>query len=193
MKYILDFDRVLFDTDRFKAFLQDVGLGELPREETLLVKIEEAGINWKEFVNQDVLKFLRENGKDCIVVSSHVSRNRKDNNSSTEGRAFFQNEKIKRAGVTDLVHEVRITGAEKQEALTELIREHGENLVFLDDEPAHVRAAEELGYRAILFSPTETTSHVGGSEECTESGRSERVTAFREFVKLMGEGEKKAA
>ncbi|MFT5037368.1 MAG: hypothetical protein ACI9VM_000948 [Candidatus Azotimanducaceae bacterium] len=185
MKYILDFDRVLFDTDRFFLCLEEHGLDEIPRGRLLLQKIAGAGINWMDFVNKDALSFLEENGTDCAVVSSYVSRNRGDNEKTDSELAFFQTEKIRLSGITERVSEVKITGNEKHEALTYFAEKYGTDMVFLDDDIEHVATAHELGYRAMWLPPKEVSRASSSAESAPIQKEFETVGTFSDFVQCM--------
>lgn len=189
MKYILDFDRVLFNTDAFSARLKETGL-HMPRGSALLEAIEEQGIDWEEFVYPAAREFLAQHGSDCVIVSSFISTYRGDNSVDTDSLEFFQREKIKRSGLHDLVGgQVYVVGESKEEALSELRHSFAEPLVFIDDSPRQVKYARELEYEKVvwlstakeLFSnPIEAPSFVAEHIEGVE-----RVTSFAAFMELV--------
>jgi hypothetical protein len=183
MQIVLDFDRVLFDTDTFQSKLKEVGLHDVSRGRALVEAVNERGIDWTAFVRPGVSTFLRQQGNHCVVVSSYVSRYRQDNQNASADLEYFQREKIHRSGVADLVSKVVLVGESKLAALQALQRPE-ETAFFLDDEPEHVHAARSLGYNAILFrTPKNNAQAEAAFGEENDIVRS--VTQFEEFVALI--------
>lgn len=181
MRVVVDFDRVLFDTDAFSARLKSEGLGDMERDEKLLSEIEKRNIDWKEFVNPDAREYLKKNVKQCIVLSSYYSRKRQDNITNKDMLTLFQREKIKRSGIAELVLEVIVVGEHKHEKLLEFLAESEDDLVFVDDEYEHVAHAYKLGYRSVWMSKEERVSN-GRLEKIPSVSEFPRVHSFSEFL-----------
>ncbi len=182
MKYILDFDRVLFDTDAFIAELEKEGLGEMDRDEALVTLINEKGIDLKEFVNEGVVDFLSKHKDDCIIVSSYVSRNRGDNDTSESDLVFFQNEKIRLSGLDVLVSEVIVTGETKLTELENIYKKYDGEATLIDDEKDHIAHAKEIGFDTFwVRTPKNLLSSAEGVPDFVES---KQLSSFAEFTKL---------
>lgn len=184
MKFILDFDRVLFDTDRFIKDLEAEGINTSNRGRALLEEIEKARINWEAYVYPGVKEFLETHGRRCSVVSSSFSRSGDNDNGQAE-HDIFQREKIMRSGIGKVLNEeqIRITGEHKREMFAHL-KEASVLTVLLDDEPEHLEAGEALGFRTVKFltSKNQTGSLEGGP---TGFESMYRVRSFEEFVELV--------
>jgi hypothetical protein len=172
MQYILDFDRVLFDTDSFIQELETLKLDQFPRDQTLLDKIEAMNIKWKNFIYPGVEDFLRQHGSSCAIVSSYISRNRLDNDFDETVLSHFQNEKIIRSGLSQLVSEVVVTGTDKTTALKDLFEG---NAICLDDEIENVNLAQRIGYKPFLMR-----TQKNNNSEVPQTII--RVDSFKDFV-----------
>lgn len=188
MKFVLDFDRVLFDTDAFIAKMEEEGLGDLPRDHELLDAVEAKGIDWQEFVNPGVLEFLQTYGQDCTIVSSYISRNRGDNVEDESILKNFQEEKIKRSGLYKLVSENVMTGRSKMADLESL---YTKGAVLVDDEPEHIKAAKKLGFKTVWYMTPKKlfTNPERPSESIAELMEGDKVSEFNEFVDLVKDWE----
>lgn len=175
MRYILDFDRVLFDTDSFSQRLKLEGLGEMERGRQLVDMVEEKGIKWSEYVFDEVFAFLSEHGDESVILSSFVSRVRGDNDATEAELEFFQTEKITRSGVAKPVSKVVVLAEEK---LSELGKLFQPGAVFIDDEFKHIQAAQKIGYR-VVWKRTKHNEMLPVSDDIAS------VNSFEEFVALM--------
>jgi methionine salvage enolase-phosphatase E1 len=185
MKYILDFDEVLFNTTALKEKMEELGISEVQRDISLLETIFEKDPNFKmeDLVFPNALEFLKEHGKDCIVVSS-ASSIKSENNTNQEAQKEFQLKKIVLSGIGELVEDVRVVGAEKKEALSKIMKEFGEELVFLDDQEVYIREAQELGIKSVWMD-REGKGHLTGPEGVPTMLEFPRVGNFAEFVKYI--------
>jgi hypothetical protein len=188
MKYILDFDRVLFDTDRFSADLKSHGLGDMSRNHELLDAVTTAGLKWEAYVYPGVIDFLSQNGDRCEIVSSYISFYRGDNTEDEATLEHFQTEKIIRCGIKKMVHEVHLTNEDKTETLLEIRQQCSEPLVYIDDSPAQIRAVSELGYDHVVWFATARELFTNPNPESGPSfvtetfAEVEHVTSFEAFV-----------
>lgn len=187
MKYIFDFDRVLYATDALIDFINQHNLQDTPRGRALETALDEHNFDWESLVADSAKSFLASHLGECAIVSSSYSRRRGDNNNA-EGEDEFQEIKLKRSGVASLVNDqYRITRESKAEAYKEFI---SDDSIVLDDEIVHLREAEQLGARLVWFR---TKHNVMGA---TPEGKPEHieggsVTSFAQFVKLDEEWKKK--
>lgn len=180
MKYLIDFDECIFDASKLKEILRDCDIDIHARNGDTFSQIE-AHPNYqqfdvKELLFPDALAFLKERGKEVIIVSAAQT---KENQETVEATRAFQEEKIERSGVRDLVSKVVITGSSKTEALKELQRECDEPLVFVDDRPGYLKEAKELGILTIRLLRGEYKEDQGnGADDSSE------ITAFDELEKV---------
>jgi FMN phosphatase YigB (HAD superfamily) len=181
MKYILDFDEVLFNTTALKAKLAELGISEADRGIEVFERIEalDPSFTFSSLVFPGALKFLSEQGPNCIIVSSATSVT-PSNNTDLEKQLLYQAEKIKRSGVEALAHTVMVVGTSKKEAL-QVIKQNlentGEDMVFMDDREVYVRQAHALGIKSILMDRT--------CQKDLENEDFPRICCFIEFVTLV--------
>lgn len=169
MKYIFDFDDVLFFTTRHRKevvfpALEKAGVPmaklkeyyKIEREKGFSLKkaighfftnppknlYEEIMARSGDFVNQDLLEIIRKIGKEnCYLI--------------TFGESEFQKEKIKRAGVESLFSQIVALLESKKEAIEEITARHrGEEVFFIDDKAYHFQNLDLEKYpnlKTILF------------------------------------------
>jgi len=188
MKYILDFDEVLFNTSALKTKMAELGISETERGHEALARIEELDpeFSFTSLVFPGALKFLKEHGSDCIIVSSATSETA-ENNTDLEKQLAFQAEKIARSEVEKLVQSVHVVGISKKEALRELqhsLTSEGEEVVFVDDREKYVREAHALGIRSIWMDRG-GKGYVTNSEGVPTMLEFSRIGSFAEFVELV--------
>jgi hypothetical protein len=189
MILVLDFDRVLFDTDRFISDLNDNGLGEISRGPELILAIDKAGIKWEDYVDSYALSYLKNTEDEVYIVSSYYSRNRGDNDHLETSLKLFQETKIEKCGITKVVKKVFTVGEEKTQKLAELYemaKNEGKEICLLDDEKVHIESAINIGYRAIWYQKQSLTTSVA-IEKFNVSDKEfniEKVSSFKEFLGL---------
>lgn len=183
MKYILDFDEVLFNTTALKQKMDSLGFSESEREGDVLDKIIQIDpeFDLRSLVFPGALSFLQKYGKDCIVVSS-ASSVTVENNTNLEAQVAFQQKKIALSGVEDLVQSICVVGVDKTEALSEIQNEYGNELVFVDDREKYVKEARELGIESVWMD-REGKGHLIGPEGVPTMLEFPRVGSFKEFAK----------
>lgn len=188
MRIILDFDRVLFDTDAFVAKLEELGINHKVRNRALIDAILEQEISFEQFVHAGVVDFLTKRGSEVVIVSSHFSRTYDDNENPEANPHEWQQMKIELSGLAKLVERVIVTARAKREALVEAAA-GAEQVIVLDDEAEHVAVAEELGFRAFQYRTQKNTAFTpeGVPQFETEHG----VNSFAEFAKLIESDELK--
>ena len=155
MKYILDFDEVLFNTTALKEKMSALGIPESQRGLDVFERIAQADptFDFRQLVFPGALAFVQEHGKDCLIVSS-ASSVTAENNTDLQQQLAFQTEKIMRAGMTDFIDpgNVHVVGAQKHEALEalrDMLIAQGESFVFVDDRERYIREARELEIPAV--------------------------------------------
>ena len=191
MKYILDFDEVIFDTKALKAKMDEMNISQADRNNNLFHRIaeEDPSFNVKDFVFPDALVFLQEYGDQCIVVSSASSR-KEENNINTALQTEFQKNKISLSGVADLVSEVCVVSSEKTEALQEIQSDLGEDVLFLDDREVYIRQAQEIGMRSVWMD-REGKGNATSPEGVPAMKEFPRVASFSEFAQYIESCKKK--
>lgn len=158
MKYIFDFDEVLFNTTALKEKMVAAGILESERGLAVFEKLEafDPTFSCAALVFPGARAFLEAHGADCIIVSSASSITAGNNTDLALQRAF-QLEKVARSGVERLVSAVYIVDTTKKETL-QLIKtalEHeGEDMVFVDDRTMYIEEALGLGIKSILMDRT---------------------------------------
>ncbi len=129
MQYILDVDRTLFDTDRFK---QD-------SESYKRDGVWESGIwnqlNPKDYLYDDVIPFLTSLDKESVGILTVIRDYLGDKG------VEFQKGKVELTGVSELVSWCEYMKGEKGEYVAERCGE--EQMVFIDDEPGQIDSVHE--------------------------------------------------
>jgi len=191
MKYILDFDEVLFNTDALKEKMEEMGIPETQRGPDVFGAILEKDPHFKmeDLVFPNVWDFLQTHGNDCIIVSS-ASSSKAENNTDEKAQKEFQAKKIFLSGVEKFGADVRVVGVVKTEALKEVQNEYGEEeLIFLDDREPYVREAKALGIKSIWMD-REGKGHLANFEGTPAMLEFPRVGNFAEFVRYIESCEK---
>lgn len=157
MKFIFDFDDVLFHTTKlFKkhmyATLEKAGVSrdvaekyykEVRKDKLWLKELlihfsvsealyEEILKDSQNFINQELLNIVKKLGKEnCHIV--------------THGNDEFQRDKIKKAGIETLFSEIVVVQKSKKEAIEKICAEHfDEKVIFVDDKIKHF---EDLNFK----------------------------------------------
>lgn len=158
MKYFLDFDGVIFDTETLKKHMTEQGLENAARTASLFEIMQENDPQFapSALVFDDARRFLLRNAAQCHIVSSYISSKPHSNENSQWERAY-QERKIALSGVVDIVgHEnVHVVGASKAPMLSELKERcdtEGESYVFVDDRELYVQEALGLGIPAVWMN-----------------------------------------
>lgn len=130
----LDFDRTLFDTDRDLALIRERGLEAKIGDPVVHTLVDPA-----PFLYDDVIPFFAKlsNTQVPFVVSAVTERY------GPRSQAY-QRDKIVRAGVAAIVHDVILTGESKVDALGKLVAAYPrEEIVFVDDLADHLVAVRD--------------------------------------------------
>jgi len=185
MKYILDFDGVILNTEALKKKMAEFGIEESKREASVFETMRgmDPSIKVSDFLFPDAEKFLRNNGASCVIVSSYLSVDPENNNEDYETQRLFQKTKIKQAGVFDIVGEdnVHVVGESKAGALSELKSEcdkNGEECIFIDDRKVYIEEAIELGVPAFWMNRKQKSLP---HEKVIESTNPAEVMSFTEL------------
>lgn len=124
MKYILDFDRTLFDTDSFISQVEADG------KRSILVTTEIwSHYNARDFLYKDVLDWLLSKNKSDIQILTAVTADLGDKADS------FQREKLNSANLKKFVSSTTFVTGEKGQSVAEIAKQFPleEKLVFVDD------------------------------------------------------------
>ncbi len=191
MKYILDFDEVLFNTAALKEKMAECNIPESERGVGVFDRIAEAdpSFNIRDLVFPNVWNFLKKYEDDCIIVSS-ASSMKAENNTNVQAQEAFQEKKIELSGVGEFGAVVYVVGADKTEALAEIQQSYSDTeLVFLDDREVYVRQARDLGIKSIWMD-REGKGHGTSAEGVPTMLEFPRVGNFSEFVTYIEQCEK---
>lgn len=184
MKYILDFDEVIFNTTALKKKLSECGIAESTRSAGVFDEIKRRDPSFKieNLVFDEVMAFLQNHRGDCEIVSSYISTDpTKTTNENTQ--RLYHEEKIKRSGIANIVGQehVHVVGKSKAEVLSELKRRfdsEGEDCVFVDDRKEYVEEAQTLGIQAFWMRK----EYVGGSFEGAKEHREyNKISSLKEL------------
>ena len=165
MKYIFDFDRVLFNTSLFitghiypafaelgvskeeiNRYFKEKGLKHFSLKGLIKNFSLEDGLytrimsGCKTLVNEDLIALVKRLGKEnCYML--------------TFGEHEFQKEKIDRSGIADLFSEIFIVPNSKADVLRKICARHkDETVIFLDDKEEHFKGLGDIpNLRTILF------------------------------------------
>lgn len=164
MKYILDFDGVIFNTEALKKVMVELGIEAKDRSSDMFAQIRErkgGDFDFTQFVFKDALAFLEAHKGECVVVSSYQSINPDNNKSlSDEVQKQYQVAKIASSGIGDIIgsQNIHIVGISKKEKLAQLQRTYTdlcEAFCFVDDREVYVTEALSLGIRAYFMNSEE--------------------------------------
>lgn len=156
MRYILDFDGVIFNTEILKVKMAELLGKEHVRNSSVFDALVEHDPSFElsALVYEDALVFLKEHEGACDIVSSFISSD-EDNTDEVTIQAYQQT-KIERCGVAEIVgglhvHIVGISKAEKLAQLKDQYDAQGLLCIFVDDRKEHVQMAKDVGIRAFLM------------------------------------------
>ncbi len=157
MRYLLDFDGVIFNTEALKGRMSALHLEEAERSASLFDELtaHDPHFDATLLVYPDAYAFLLRHRTACDIVSSYISSNPL-NNQAEDVQELYQRRKIEISGVMDIVGDdrVHIVGASKSQALQMLkdaCTERQEACLFIDDRKVYVEEALQLGIKAVLM------------------------------------------
>lgn len=164
MKYILDFDGVISNTEALKKVMGELQVVESSRSGSTFTEMQERiglTLNAQSFLFKDAVAFLKEHAEECVVISSYQSINPDNNKGLTdEVQKQYQEAKMLFSGIADIIgkHNIHIVGISKKEKLAELQREYtdaGEGFCFVDDREVYINEAIDLGIPAYVMNRSE--------------------------------------
>jgi hypothetical protein len=169
MKYILDFDGVIFNTQVLKDAMASLGIDESLRTKDTFDEIKRSmpDFDASSLVFSDARLFLEKNAEHCEVVSSFLRHGSDISVQAEDVQRTFQENKIQRAGIVDLLgkEHIHVVGKSKKEMLLALkTRFDGEGsiCIFIDDRQEYIAEAESIGIRT--FWMRREVSTVGKGE-----------------------------
>lgn len=182
MKYILDFDGVIFNVQALKKKMAELGIAEVSRSKKTFDEIEQKDPSFdiRTLVFRDALLFLEKHRTDCVIVSSYVSASQ-HGDEVTDTQREYQETKIVLSGVADIIGaaQVHVVGKSKTEMLQELqvaFAAQADECVFIDDWKERIEEAEDLGISSFWMnrqSGGHYTEAPGESRSFTEIGNFE--------------------
>jgi len=169
MKFIFDFDDVLFHTtkhfrEHLLVVLEKIGISRdfvieyLEKERWKLLSLKKLVTHFvnddkeniykeimgknKDFLNDDLFILIKKLGKsNCYIV--------------TYGEEEFQKDKIKRTGIASLFSEIIVVPGSKKEAIEKICAKHkNEEVIFIDDKAHHFKDLDFKKYpnlKTILY------------------------------------------
>lgn len=141
----LDFDRTLFDTERYYLWL---GEPRRERNQALIDGILELP-DFSQFLFSDTIDFLSDvHQTHDVIILSFVKLE------YSPQQPTLQLKKIRGAGVLPYVDDIVVTIGNKGEEAARYLREHkreGESFVFIDDEPAHLKEMRTVNTKAVCI------------------------------------------
>ncbi len=167
MKFIFDFDDVLFDNTRqFKEHmymhLEKAGVSRneaekyyktIPKNKFWLKELlihfslkeslyEKILAESKNFINEELINIIKKLGKEnCYIV--------------THGYDKWQRDKIKKTGIKSLFSEIIVVSGNKKEAVKKICAKHkDEKVIFIDDKIRHFEDLDFVKYpnlKTILY------------------------------------------
>lgn len=155
MRYILDLDHTLLQTERFITDVMRDG-----RLDTLITPGIWEHYDPRAYLFPDVLPWLAERSpEELVLLTMYTPR------LGGEARAF-QEEKVRRLGFFEQFGTVRVMDGEKGPHVAELAGE--EPAVFVDDSPVHLQSARE-------HAPAVTVLEMRRSEYAAEHAKTAPV------------------
>ena len=130
MKYILDFDRVIFDADAYRASLESQGLAHLFTDPRAC-----DAVSVRTHVYPDALQFLRSCEPQAVTIISVMSPHR-----GPHARAY-QKRKLEESGVHAFVREAILMEGEKGLYVKRVY--DGSPTIFIDDTLAQLYSARQ--------------------------------------------------
>ena len=192
MKYLLDFDGVLFDTDALKHEMARCSIDEADRSVDIFEQIKKHNPNFSvaNLLFPDALKFLKTHGQDCYIVSSSFSVDPEKNKAGEEQLIKFQQAKIMEAGLFELVPktQIKIVGHSKKKELKNIkqyLDAEGEAYVFVDDRKSYLDEARDLKINCIWMDRKGAVASINFERIPHESVTYERVNNFAELTILL--------
>ena len=152
MKYLLDFDRTVFDMEglyvAIHAHNPGVDLGTVQSLE---------GINLEPLLFPDALEFFNtHNAADIEIVSSGFGL-------TGQWEVEYQSKKIQLSGVAKYVETVHVVADSKISTIKRIARE-SDNVVYVDDHPENVMSAMQhiSGIEVVLLDRTGSQKAIPG-------------------------------
>jgi len=183
MKYILDFDGVIFNTEALKKKMAELGIEESARSAVLFDEIKEKdpAFEIESLVYEDARRFIHAHASDCEIVSSFVSTD-PHNNQNSEIQQLYQQRKIELSGVMSVIGatHVHVVGQSKAEALSKLQEKYdneGVECMFIDDRRIYVEEATDLGIKTFWMNRRKS----GGTLESMSPYEAHEVHSFDEL------------
>lgn len=129
MKYLLDFDHTLFDTEKFIRAVSDDG-----KIDMLFTEKVWSYFDAQDFLYGDGLDFLKsQNQSDLVILTAYTP-------SHGAEAEIYQRKKLVSARMTEYVSDVVIMEGNKASHVERITE--GEPAVFVDDSPEHLVATE---------------------------------------------------
>lgn len=187
MRYILDFDGVIFNTEALKKKMKECDIPENERNGKTFKRIKDFDptFDLQSLLFPDARAFLEEHRGECCIVTTASSRN-VDNNTNDEAQVAFQKLKLELAGVAKFVpkENIYVVADSKHEALAAIKAEleaADEEGMFVDDREKYVREAKALGIPSVWMDREHKS--VGRNPEGVPTMLDfPRVGSFKEFV-----------
>jgi len=153
MKYLLDFDRTVFDMEGLYQAIKQTHPGiDLGTVASL------KGIDLEQFIFPDALQFFTAHNPEHIeIVSSGFGL-------TGQWEVEYQAKKIEQSGVSQYVHAIHVVADSKITTIKRLARE-SDQVTYVDDHPEHIASAVQHipGLQVVFIDRTGSQSPVTGA------------------------------
>jgi hypothetical protein len=154
MKYLLDFDRTVFDMEGLYVALAKKNPG------AKLGSIESLnGIDLENLLFPDAIDFFNSHNKEQIeIVSSGFGL-------TGQWEVAYQQKKIELSGVAKYVNEIHVVADSKISTIKRIARE-SDAITYVDDHPEHVQSALQhiSGLSVVYLDRNMTGSDIAGAK-----------------------------
>lgn len=173
MRFILDFDRVIFNVSAYKATLAERDLEALKFDPVVWDHLTVG-----DFIYDDVKPFIEQVGSEQVHILSAITPEYNEN------APAFQTRKIAESGIAAWVAGVQVMQGDKGPHVAEIAAE--QPAVFVDDKLSHLESVRTLAPQVFCVQMIRPD---GVSEEENKSDREDVsiVTNFAEVVSLLDE------
>lgn len=161
MKYLLDFDRTVFDME---SLYESIAQTNPQTELGTIASLD--GLPLETFLFPDALQFFASHDpSDIEIISSCYGK-------TGQWDLDYQKEKIRLSNVADFVGQVHVVAEDKVSCIEKITGR--KPAVFVDDHPEHIRQVAEA-------LPTVTAVYIDRLQERSDAGNVKRIESLTEL------------